>query len=101
MDDGNDAGDSAGARSTMRFRLFQWIVLAWLSVSASWAQEAPKAQSQATPQHTQSSLPDAPIAKTAEPDEKPPRLFWIIPTFTVSDSKTPLHFHREKSFAFF
>ena len=73
----------------MRFRLFHWIVLAWLPVSASWAQEAPQVQPQTTPRHTQSSLPDAPIAKTSEPDEKPPRLFWIVPTFTVSDSKTP------------
>ena len=60
----------------MRLRLFHWIVLAWLPVSVSWAQEeAPQVQPQTTPRHTQSSLPDAPIAKTSEPDEKPPRQF--------------------------
>jgi len=86
----------------MRLRLFHWIVLAWLPVSVSWAQEeAPQVQPQTTPRHTQSSLPDAPIAKTSEPDERPPRLFWIIPTFTVSDSKTPTALSSRKKFGMF
>ena len=79
----------------MRFRLFNSIVLAWLSVSASWAQVHPQAT------NTQSLLPEAPIAKTPEPDEKPPRLFWIIPTFTVSDSKTPTALSSRKKFRMF
>jgi hypothetical protein len=85
----------------MRFQLSHWIVLAWLQVSPSWAQEVPGIQPQATPQHTQASLPEAPIAKTADPDEKPPRLFWIIPTFTVSDSKTPIGLSSQKKLRMF
>jgi hypothetical protein len=85
----------------MPFRPFLWIVLAWLPVSASWAQEVPQVQPQATPRQTQSSLQEAPIAKTSEPDEKPPRLFWIIPTFTVSDSKSPTGLSSQKKFRMF
>jgi len=85
----------------MRLRLLYWIVLAWLPMSPSWAQEVPQVQPHATPLHTQSILPEAPIAKTPELDEKPPRLFWIIPTFTVSDSKTPTGLSARKKFHMF
>jgi hypothetical protein len=37
----------------------------------------------------------------SEPDEKPPRLFWIIPTFTVSDSKTPTALSSREKFRIF
>jgi hypothetical protein len=70
-------------------------------VSASWAQEVPQVQPQATPRQTQSFLPDAPIAKAPEPYEKPPRLFWIIPTFTVSDSKAPTALSSRQKFRMF
>src|SRR6516165_4557289 len=86
------------ARSTMRFRLSHWIVLAWLQLSASWAQGVPQVQPEATPE---SLLPEAPIAKTSEPDEKLPRLFWIIPTFTVSDSKAPTALSSRQKFQMF
>src|SRR5215469_672435 len=82
----------------MRLRLFHWIVLAWLPVSASWAQEVPHVQPQATPRQF---LPEAPIAKSREPDERPPRLFWIIPTFTVSDSKAPTALSSRQKFRMF
>ena len=82
----------------MRFRLSHWIVLAGLQLSASWAQEAAQVQPQAT---SQSLLPEAPIAKTSEPDEKLPRLFWIIPTFTVSDSKAPTALSSRQKFQMF
>jgi hypothetical protein len=73
----------------MRLRLFHWFVLAWLPVSISWAQEVPQTQYVATPVAGNSALPDAPIAKTTAQDEKPPRIFWIIPTYKVTESKTP------------
>ena len=85
----------------MPLRLFHWIVLAWRPASASWAQEVLQVHPQATTRQTQSFLPEAPIAKTPEPDEKPPRLFWIIPTFTVSDSKTPTALSSRKKFRMF
>ena len=82
----------------MRFRLSHWIVLAWLQLSASWAQGVPQVQPEATPE---SLLPEAPIPKTSEPDEKLPRLFWIIPTFTVSDSKAPTALSSREKFRMF
>jgi hypothetical protein len=82
-------------------RLFPWIFLATLSVRPSWAQDALQIQPQVTPQHTQSCLPEAPVAKTTKPDEKSPRLFWIIPTFTVSNSKTPAALSPRKKFRMF
>jgi len=82
----------------MRLRLFHWIVLAWLPVSASWAQEIPQVQPQATPRQF---LPEGPIAKSPDPDERPPRLFWIIPTFTVSDSKAPTALSSRQKFRMF
>jgi len=85
----------------MRLQLFHWIVLAWLPVNPSWAQEAPQHPPLATPQHTQSFLPKAPIAKIPHPDERPPRLFWIIPTFNVSDSKIPIALSSRQKFHMF
>ena len=85
----------------MRFRLSHWILLTSLQLSASWAQEAPLVQLQSTARGTQKSLPESPIAKAPEPDEKLPRLFWIIPTFTVSDSKTPTALSSREKFRMF
>jgi len=85
----------------MRFRLSHWILLTSLQLSASWAQEAPLVQLQSTARGTQKSLPESPIAKAPEPDEKLPRLFWIIPTFTVSDSKSPTGLSSQKKLRMF
>jgi hypothetical protein len=73
----------------MKLRLFHWFVLAWLPVSISWAQEIPQAQTETTSTHSSSFLPNSPVPKTTAQDEKPPRIFWIIPTYKVTESKTP------------
>jgi hypothetical protein len=95
----SDAGENVGRRKT--YVVFYWIVFVCLQASSSWAQEVPQVQLQATPRHTQSILPEAPIAKAPELDEKPPRLFWIIPTFSVSDSKAPTALSSQKKFRMF
>jgi hypothetical protein len=57
-----------------------------LPASFSRAQELPPAPAETRPQNT---LPDTPVPKKASLDERPPRLFWIIPTYKVTESKTP------------
>lgn len=54
----------------------------------SWAQEVPQAQTENST-HSTSFLPNSPVPKTTAQDEKPPRIFWIIPTYKVTESKTP------------
>ena len=85
----------------MRLRLFLGIVLASLPASASWPQGALPIQPQKTPRDSPSLLPEAPVAKTTEPDEKSQRLFWIIPTFTVSNSKSPTALSSRQKFRMF
>lgn len=72
----------------MKSRLFYWFICAWLPVGTCWAQEVIPPLSQAE-EHTSSVLPDSPIAKTPAQEQRPPRVFWIIPTFKVTESKTP------------
>jgi len=73
----------------MKLRLFYWLVLAWVPVSISWAQQIPQGQTESTSTHSSSSLPNSPLPKTMAQEEKPPRVFWIIPTYKVTESKTP------------
>jgi hypothetical protein len=65
------------------------LFLSLLPVSFSRAQELPLAPAETTSQSAQSLLPDNPTPKKASLDERPPRLFWIIPTYKVTESKTP------------
>jgi hypothetical protein len=61
----------------------------------------PQTQPQTTANQAHPLRPDSPVAKIPAQDEKPPRLFWIIPTFTVSDSKTPTPLSSHKKFRMF
>jgi len=72
----------------MTLRLFHWFVLVWLPVSACWAQEEKQPPAQ-TEEYSRRDLPEAPIAKSPAEDQRPPRVFWIIPTFKVTESKVP------------
>lgn len=73
----------------MKFRLFHCFVLAWLPISTGWAQEIHQTKTETTPQQTSPSLPASPVAKAPVKEEHPPRIFWIIPTYKVTESKTP------------
>jgi hypothetical protein len=73
----------------MRPLLPAWVFLFWLPASVSQGQEVPPAPAAQASQFTQSSLPDSPAPKIPTPDEKPPRIFWIIPTYKVTESKRP------------
>jgi hypothetical protein len=70
----------AGSARAMWLRLFPLFVLLWLPESHSWAQEMPQIQLETT----------APAAAKRQTVEEPhPRLFWIIPTYTVTNLKSP------------
>jgi hypothetical protein len=68
---------------------FFTLLLCLLPAGARMAQESAVTQpqaAQATPRAQ--AAPDAPSASSQKPDEKHPRLFWVIPTYTVADSKS-------------
>lgn len=73
----------------MRSRLFLWFVLACLPARLSWAQESQEFQTRATTADARTSLPDSPTPISSPQEQRPPRIFWIIPTFKVTESKTP------------
>lgn len=73
----------------MRLRMFHLFVLVWLPVSLSWAQESPQIQRETTTGDMGSTLPDSPAPAASAQEQRPPRIFWIIPTYTVTESKTP------------
>jgi hypothetical protein len=73
----------------MRLKFAPFFLLSLLLASISWAQELPQTPSETTSQNTHSILPDTPAPKKASLDERPPRIFWIIPTYKVTESKTP------------
>jgi len=72
----------------MNLRLFHWFLLAWLPVTTCWAQEANLSAPQ-TEDRNPSALPDAPAANNSVQEQRPPRIFWIIPTFAITESKVP------------
>ncbi len=82
----------------MRIRLFHWFLLACLPVSISWAQEAAQSPSEEKPPQGSSRLPDAPVPKNSHSEEKPPRIFWIIPTYKITESKTPTRLTSREKF---
>jgi hypothetical protein len=65
------------------------LLLCLLPAGAPMAQEAAIKQPQAAqaPRVGQAA-PDAPSASHQKPDEKHPRLFWVIPNYTVADSES-------------
>ena len=73
----------------MRSRVFQCLLLAWLPVSIAWAQTESQLPAGASRQPSNRLLPDSPAAKVVAADEHPPRIFWIIPTYKVTESKIP------------
>lgn len=73
----------------MRLRLFHFFVLAWLPVNLSWAQEPEQFRSEATSGETRTSLPDSPTPNVSVQEQRPPRIFWIMPTYTITESKRP------------
>jgi hypothetical protein len=70
-------------------RLLQLAVFALLPVNLSWGQETSEPSLQSETQPGNSALPDAPKPVTPGKEQRPPRIFWIIPTFKVTESKTP------------
>jgi len=72
----------------MKTRLIHLLLLFWLPVSASWAQDASQPAPQAQSPTSPTALPDSPTAKSSAHD-RPPRIFWVIPTFTITESKQP------------
>ncbi len=79
----------SGARTPMGLRLLWWLALAFLPLNISWAQDGAEFSSQTKNQKVSSALPDSPTAKATAQEQRPPRIFWIIPTFTVTESKAP------------
>jgi hypothetical protein len=83
----------------LRVSLFFFIPLLFLSANVSRAQESVGTQPGSTQAVTRKqSAPVAqqdPPAKSQKPEEEHPRLFWILPTYTVADSKSarPLTAH--------
>ena len=73
----------------MRGSLFFILLLSMFPASVSRAQESTGTQPESTqavwPGQTAPAAQQAPPAKSRE--EKHPRLFWILPTYTVADSK--------------
>jgi len=73
----------------MLSRLYACFIFAWLLVGPGWAQESKQFQMPTTTAEARSSLPDSPMPIDPPQDQRPPRIFWIIPTFKVTESKTP------------
>lgn len=79
--------------------LFFILLLSILHTSVSWAQESSRRQEGSKqPISREGSLPliqQAPPANSQKIEEEHPRLFWILPTYTVTDSKSarPLTAH--------
>jgi hypothetical protein len=67
----------------------RWFILVWLPVSSCLPQEASNSPATTQAQQTTAALPDAPVPKIQPDKQQPPRIFWIIPTFKVTESKTP------------
>src|SRR5215472_964806 len=78
-----------GARDCMLSRLYACFIFAWLLVGLGWAQESKHFQMPTTAAEARSSLPDSPMPIDLPQDQRPPRIFWIIPTFKITESKTP------------
>ena len=79
--------------------LFFILLLSILQTSVSWAQESSGSQEKSMqPISREQSLPliqQAPPANSQKLEEEHPRLFWILPTYTVTESKSarPLTAH--------
>ena len=74
-------------------RSFLFIVILSMSpTSVSWAQESAGIQAKSADtvglEPTSLVIQEVPPAKSPKPEEEHPRLFWILPTFTVADSKS-------------
>jgi len=83
------AGKFAAAGGNVLSRLLSWFVLVSLSVSVGLAHEPPQTRTEAASGGTDSTLPDSPTPVTPAQDQRPPRIFWVIPTFKVTESKAP------------
>jgi len=73
----------------MQLRLLWWLVLALLPTDFSRAQETSQPSLQTETPPSNPSLPDCPTPKTPNQNQRPPRVFWIIPTYQVTENKTP------------
>ena len=72
--------------------LFFILLLSILQTSVSWAQESSGSrEGSMQPISREQSLPliqQAPPANSQKLEEEHPRLFWILPTYTVTESKS-------------
>ena len=77
----------------MRVSVFSLFLFSFFTLGVSRAQEIPRilpdqaqtvSPGQATP-----TIEPAPPAESQTIEEQHPRLFWIFPTYTVADSKSP------------
>lgn len=78
----------------MRMRVVSLLLLAFLPASVAWAQEVPRTVPEATQEVSPGQYAlngvQAPVAKNQKLEDEHPRLFWIFPTYTVVQSKSPL-----------
>jgi hypothetical protein len=76
----------------MRGSLFFILLLSMFAAIVSRAQESAGTQPQSTQavglEQAAPVAQQAPPAKSQKPEEEHPRLFWILPTYTVADSKS-------------
>jgi hypothetical protein len=89
----------------MRMTFFHFLVFLFLLTSNVLAQEGPSISvgqmQQATHPDTVLAAPQVRLAQSPAIQEKHPRLFWIIPIYTVSDSKLPISLSSGEKFQLF
>jgi hypothetical protein len=85
--------------------LFFILLLSILQTSVSWAQESSASQEGSMqPISREQPLPliqQAPPANSQKLEEEHPRLFWILPTYSVTESKSPRPLTTQGKFRLF
>ena len=78
----------------MRKIVFHSLILSFLLASIACSQGVPGAllepEQQDLSDKTAPTGPQVPVAKSQSVEEEHPRLFWIFPTYTISESQSPL-----------
>jgi len=76
----------------MRLRVFPLLLLACFPASVAWAQEVPRTLLEASHPvslgQAATTEEQVPPAKSQKPEDEHPRLFWILPTYTVVQIKS-------------
>jgi len=89
----------------MRMAFFYFFFVVLLPPSVVRAQETPlnplEEAQKAKPAETAPTVPQEVPAQSPELPEEHPRLFWIIPTYKVSNSKAPVSMSSPEKFRLF